>query len=359
MLTYEEILQIPPYSLNKQFKDKLLTEQLLELTRHHAQHCREYKNILNATKFAENSVRCIEDIPFLPVRLFKDLELKSVSDENIFKVMTSSGTTGQKVSKIFLDKETSALQQKTLVKIVTDFTGKARLPMLIIDSPSVLKDRAMFSARGAGILGFSIFASDRKYVFDDDMNIDVEGIQAFVEKHKGKPILMFGFTFMVWKHLYENIIKKNITLDISGGILIHGGGWKKLKDEAVPPHVFNESLKRVCNISQIYDYYGMVEQTGCIYMQCEQGHLHSSIFSDVIMRRTEDFSVCDVGEKGMIQVLSMLPKSYSGHSILTEDEGTLLGIDNCSCGRLGKYFKIEGRLKNAEARGCSDTYERR
>ena len=34
----------------------------------------------------------------------------------------------------------------------------------------------------------------------------------------------------------------------------------------------------------------------------------------------------------------------------------ILGEDDCPCGRNGKYFKINGRLKNAEIRGCSDTY---
>lgn len=359
MLTYEEILQIQPYSLNKQEKDGLMTEQLLELTRHHMELCSAYRNILKATQFQPERVQNIEDIPFLPVRVFKDLELKSVSEENIFKTMTSSGTTGQKVSKIFLDKETSVNQQKTLVKIVSDFSGKGRLPLLIIDCPSVVKNRAMFSARGAGILGFSIFASDKKYALDDDMNIDVEGIRAFVEKYRGKPILMFGFTFIIWQYFYKKIMEKNIKLDIAEGILIHGGGWKKLKDEAVSFLEFNDCMKKICGVSKVYNYYGMVEQTGCIYMECECGHLHSSIFSDIIMRRQADFSVCNVGEKGIIQVLSMLPKSYPGHSILTEDEGILLGIDNCPCGRLGKYFKVEGRVKNAEVRGCSDTYERR
>ena len=100
----------------------------------------------------------------------------------------------------------------------------------------------------------------------------------------------------------------------------------------------------------------MVEQTGCIYMQCEHGHMHASVFSDVIMRNPRDFSVCPAGEKGIIQVVSVLPESYPGHSLLTEDEGVLLGEDDCPCGRKGKYFKILGRLKNAEIRGCSDTY---
>ena len=100
----------------------------------------------------------------------------------------------------------------------------------------------------------------------------------------------------------------------------------------------------------------MVEQTGCIYMQCECGHLHASVFSDVIIRRPADFSVAEIGEKGIVQVVSILPESYPGHSLLTEDEGILRGEDDCPCGRKGKYFEIPGRLKNAEIRGCSDTY---
>ena len=48
--------------------------------------------------------------------------------------------------------------------------------------------------------------------------------------------------------------------------------------------------------------------------------------------------------------------SYPGHSLLTEDEGVLLGEDDCKCGRLGKYFLVLGRVKNAEIRGCSDAY---
>ena len=33
--------------------------------------------------------------------------------------------------------------------------------MIIIDTPSVLKDRNHFSARGSGILGFSIFGTKK------------------------------------------------------------------------------------------------------------------------------------------------------------------------------------------------------
>jgi hypothetical protein len=39
-----------------------------------------------------------------------------------------------------------------------------------------------------------------------------------------------------------------------------------------------------------------------------------------------------------------------------EDEGEIIGVDDCPCGRMGTYFKVFGRIQNAETRGCSDTY---
>lgn len=273
--------------------------------------------------------------------------------------MTSSGTSGQRVSKIYLDKKTASNQQKTMIKIVSDFIGPRRIPMIIVDSPSVLKDRASFSARGAGILGFSMFGSERIFALKDDMSLNEDCLLNFLEKHSDTPILLFGFTFMVWKHFYhelKRLSKEGIHFDLSQGILIHGGGWKKLISESVNPQEFNKKLNEICGIRKIHNYYGMVEQTGCIYMECEYGHLHASIFSDVIMRKPLDFTKCSFGEEGIIQVVSTIPESYPGHSLLTEDLGTILGEDDCPCGRKGKYFTISGRMTNAEIRGCSDTY---
>ena len=358
-MTFEEIMGIPPYSLEEKQKDILLTERLLHLTKHHRENCPEYARMLESICFDESKASSYKEIPFLPVRLFKELDLKSVPEVEIVKTITSSGTTGQKVSRIYLDRTTSTNQQKAMVRIVSDFTGSSRMPMVIIDCPNVLKDRNMFSARGAGILGFSIFGAKKIYALDDDMRLDIEVLQTFLEKYKEQKILMFGFTFMIWQHFYKELLKlkeEGIQIDLSNAILIHGGGWKKLVSEAVSEQVFHQELEGICGLKYIHDYYGMVEQTGCIYMECEYGHLHASAFSDVIARRPLDFSECEIGEKGLIQVVSTIPESYPGHSLLTEDEGVILGIDDCPCGRKGKYFKIKGRLKNAEIRGCSDTY---
>lgn len=356
---YDNMLTLGPYSLDKVAKENLLNTRLLQLSKYHYEKCEPYRRMLDAGGVDLDNIHSFYALPFLPVRLFKKMDLLSVSREDIFKTMTSSGTTGQQVSKIYVDRITAAYQQKTLVKIVSSFTGSGRLPMIIIDSPSVVKDRDKFSARGAGILGFSIFGRDKIYALDDQMQLNLNGVQEFLKKHQGETIFLFGFTFMIWQHFYKELLKykeQGISLDLSKGVLIHGGGWKKLENEAVSRKEFHERLKQVCHLDRIHDYYGMVEQTGCVYMECEYGHLHASIYSDIIIRNPLDYSISRVGEKGIIQVISAIPESYPGHSLLTEDEGLLLGEDDCPCGRKGKYFSVVGRLKNAEIRGCSDTY---
>jgi phenylacetate-coenzyme A ligase PaaK-like adenylate-forming protein len=309
--------------------------------------------------FNTQYVSNIEDLPFLPVRLFKLHDLLSVCGQEVVKTMTSSGTSGQAVSKIFLDKNTAKNQTRILTRIVSSFLGGSRVPMLIIDCESTVKNRNQFSARAAGITGFSIFASKRMFALNEDMSLNIEGVKKFIEENSTKTILIFGFTFIVYQHFYLELLKIKEKIDLHNAILIHGGGWKKLIDQAVDNNTFKTNLKSVCALNKIHDYYGMVEQTGTIHMECEAGYLHTSEYSDIIVRRTKDFSVCDIGEEGIIQLLSLLPISYPGHSILTEDIGCIFGEDNCKCGRNGKYFKIYGRLKNAELRGCSDTYGER
>jgi phenylacetate-coenzyme A ligase PaaK-like adenylate-forming protein len=349
-----------PYSLNKPQKQLALLDALKTLTLLHTQKCAAYNQILAALNFYASRIEnatSTEALPFLPVRLFKTLALSSVPQTEIVKTLMSSGTSGQVVSKIFLDAETANAQTRALAKIVSSFVGKTRAPMVIVDNKSILTDRAKFNARAAGILGFSGFGRNHFYLLNDAMEPDWDGLEKFLHQYQNGPILVFGFTFIVWQYLLE--AKKQLssrTIDFgSQSILIHGGGWKKLHDKKVSNPAFKARLLHELGISQVIDYYGMVEQVGSVFMECAEGFLHTPDFADVIVRDRHNFAVSPVGETGLIQVLSTLPKSYPGHSLLTEDLGILHGEDNCKCGRLGKYFSVLGRLPNVEIRGCSDT----
>jgi hypothetical protein len=90
-------------------------------------------------------------------------------------------------------------------------------------------------------------------------------------------------------------------------------------------------------------------------MECDQGFLHCPNFADIVIRNPLNLELAEFNEEGVIQVLSILPVSYPGHSLLTEDLGTIHGEDDCTCGRKGKYFTVSGRMPLAELRGCSDT----
>lgn len=356
-INLQDFFEKEPYGLGKEEKEVLLSRHLSKLTKYHRDHCSLYKRLTDGLGYKEQDITNYADLPMVPVRLFKQYDFKSVEGEKVSKTMTSSGTSGQQTSKIYLDRNTSMNQTKALTRICSDFLGSSRHPMLIIDTKAVISNRKMFSARGAGIKGFSIMGRDVTYALDEQMNLDVEGIFSFLERHKDETVFVFGFTFMIWQYFYLELKKHNICLNMKDAVMIHGGGWKKLTSLSVDNETFKKKLEEVCGNIKIHNYYGLVEQTGSIYMECEQGHLHASVFSDIMIRNPKDFSLCENGKAGLVELVSVLPVSYPGHVILTEDEGVVLGEDDCPCGRKGKYFRINGRIKHAEIRGCSDTYE--
>ena len=344
-----------PYGLDKHAKQALLLESLNTLTQWHQQQCAPFRKILVGI-FKSCDAQRLEDLPFVPVRLFKTLDLVSVNKEDIVKTLTSSGTTGQAVSKIYLDRETSVRQTRVLAAIMASFLGPQRWPMVIVDSADLLKDRTRFNARAAGILGFSTFGRKHHYCLDDKLQLKLDDLQDYLTDHQDQSILLFGFTFIVWQGLYEGTLRAGIKLNFGkNSTLIHGGGWKKLLDQQVSNEIFKQRLKSQLGIDRVFNYYGMVEQVGSIFMECEHGHLHSPIFADIIIRNPITLEPVPFGESGVIEVLSALPLSYPGHAILTEDMGVINGEDDCPCGRLGKYFSISGRLPKVEMRGCSDT----
>lgn len=350
-----DFLNWPIYGLDQVTKRSRLGAALSALTNHHRAHCVQYSQILEARSWKLKNYDCLEEYPWLPVRLFKMYDLLSIDKDEVSKTLTSSGTTGQSPSRIFLDKRTANFQTTALVRIMQEFIGKSRLPMLIIDHPGVIKDRTQFSARGAGILGLSNFGRGHVYALNDDMTLNLDALQSFAKQHKGVPKLIFGFTFMSWQYFFLELERNKIYIDLNDSILFHSGGWKKLEDMSVDNIEFKRRIRATCGNLRIHNFYGMVEQVGSVFVECEHGYLHAPSLADVIIRDPLNWKPLPIGEHGVIQVLSALPYSYPGHSLLTEDLGTILGEDDCACGRLGRYFHVHGRMARSELRGCSDT----
>ncbi|HDZ8894982.1 TPA: acyl-protein synthetase [Aeromonas dhakensis] len=351
----EQLLSAPVFALPQAAKQALLLARLNALTAHHRAHCTAYNNVLQAFGWTAAATD-YDALPYLAARLFKLAQWQSVPQSEVFKVLTSSGTTGSP-SRIVLDRETAALQSKVLVKILQEFVGKQRLPMLLVEQPALIQNRSGFSARGAGALGLSFLGRDHTYALDEQMRPNWPVIEAFCDKYAGQPVLLFGFTFMVWQCLLEPLRERGLQLPLTQGILFHSGGWKKLQHLAVDNPAFKARCREQLGLGRVHNFYGMVEQVGSIFVECEQGHLHAPVFADVQVRDPLTHQPLGTGSPGLLQVLSAIPGSYPGHSLLSEDLGVLLGEDDCPCGRHGRYFHVAGRQHGAEVRGCSDTFQ--
>jgi hypothetical protein len=210
----------------------------------------------------------------------------------------------------------------------------------------------MLTARGAGVLGMMKLGARATFALDEGLETQIETVRAFVEKFGGQPFLIFGFTFLVWTNLYQ--VFADGELDLSNATLIHSGGWKKMEADKVDNDEFRSRLAARFNLTQVYNFYGFVEQIGSIFLEGEPGLLYPPNFTDVVIRDPLTWEALPPGKEGVIQVLSLLPRSYPGHSTLTEDIGVVELATNRPNGRQGKALRILGRVPKAELRGCSD-----
>ena len=330
-----------------------LFSEIKNLTLDHATRCKLYSEYIQTLFPDYKDCTSLEEIPWLPVRAFKQYDLFSISQDSIFKIMNSSGTTGIQ-SRIYLDQETARLQQAKLIASFQSYFGRDRYPMLIIDTESTIKYRKQFSARTAAINGFSVFSRGREFALNDELEIEIDRVVGFLKKHSGKKVFIFGFTFIIWENFIKKIQMLKLDFDFSNSFLVHGGGWKKLENKKVSPVCFNKNIFRAIKCKNIHNYYGLIEQTGSIYIECENGNLHAPEGAEAMIRGKNDFRCRGYNEEGLIQLFSNIQKSYPGHSLLTEDIGYTLPGSSCDCGRKGTILKVKGRLEKAEARGCSD-----
>lgn len=353
-MSFELLLERPAGTIAPEEKERLLLNGLNELTAFHKEHSLEYRRILSAMWGGGEPAATLADVPYLPVGLFKEMDLKSVPQDQVKLVLTSSGTTGARVSRIAVDAETSARQQRALASTMAQAYGPKRLPMLLVDTADVFKRPDMMSARGAGVLGMMRFGRNHAFALRPDLTVDKEAVAGFLDRFGSEPFAIFGFTFMVWQYLYQPL--RNGGRDLSNGILVHSGGWKKLAERAVDNDTFRAALGAAFGMEHIYNFYGMVEQIGSLFLEGPGGLLYPPSFSDVIIRNPTTWQPLPPGKEGVIQVLSLIPRSYPGHSLLTEDLGVVEEAGPTRGGGNAKGLRILGRVSKAELRGCSDVF---
>jgi len=357
----DELLELAPYNGSEE-AEELFMLALQEECVFHYEHNEMYRRFCDRKGFDPHKSFTIEEIPPVSVSVFKELgfKLNSVPKEDLTLALQSSATSGVP-STIVVDKETAKRQAKAMIKVIGEFIGKERKPFLIMDIDPRSSYKKLLGARFAAVTGYLRFANKTGYFLKADENnisyFDVEGIQEYVrELDPNKPVVVFGFTYILYQHVLQSIEKAGVKIQLPrGSKIIHIGGWKKLESEKISKDLFNDRLSKCFSINptDVIDIYGFTEQMGLNYPDCECGWKHTSSYVRVLVRDTVTREVLPPGKEGLLEFVTPVPHSYPGNVVLTDDLG-VIDADSCSHGRAGTRFKIVGRMKKAEVRGCGD-----
>lgn len=357
----EQLFKLPVYDDSQEAQSLFLRSLQDELIFH-------YENNPMYRQFCErkgfnpcNELTDIGCIPPVSVSVFKELgsKLSSVSKEEIKLRLQSSATSGTP-STIVVDKITSRRQAKAMVKVVQEFIGKDRKPFLVMDIDPKSEFHSLLGARFAAIAGYLNFSSKAGFFLkakDGVSYFDVDAMKTFLAGIPSeKPVVVFGFTYILYTQVLKAIQAScgQIILP-KGSKVIHIGGWKKLESEKVEKSEFNRQIADAFGIesTDVIDIYGFTEQMGLNYPDCKCGCKHASSYVKVLVRDVVSRDVLPAGKEGMLEFITPIPHSYPGNAVLTDDLGVVYD-EPCPYGRPGIRFKVKGRLKKAEVRGCGD-----
>ena len=357
----ESVLLQPPYGVDPQQRHTVLLALFEQELAYACERNPRFRNYVEQWPTDFRVADKISDLPYLPVGVFKTSPpLALVGADDVKRTLSSSATTGQVPSRIVLDAATARRMAKGVTTIIRDFIGPARRPYLVIDTPDNMAARAEMGARGAAIQALGSFATEVVSCLhpghNGDSSVDLEKLLACAAKWKDSEVLVYGFTYVIWTNLVQPLQRQGITLDVPNVRVLHSGGWKRLHEQAVTRDAFTRGVASIfgCSPYRVIDYYGMVENVGVIYPDCDHGNKHVPAFADVVVRDPLTLAPVEAGQRGLIQVCSVLPTSFPGFLLLTEDMAEVIDYDGCPCGRRGISFRFAGRAPKAEVRGCGN-----
>jgi len=191
---------------------------------------------------------------------------------------------------------------------------------------------------------------------DGRLEPDLQALDKALAAIGSAPFVAYGFTFILYQaHEWLQQVGWQRPAH-SDSWFLHSGGWKRLQDQAVTRDAFAVGVAQVfgCSADRVLDFYGMVENVGVIYPDCEYGNKHVPAFAAVIVRDPLTLHPVEEGQQGLVQICSTLPTSFPGFLVLTDDIAEVVRYDGCACGRRGLSFRFVKRVPQAEIRGCGN-----
>lgn len=297
----------------------------LELFRHQATHCAPYAEYLRLLGVEPNSIERIEDIPMLPIELFKshDIYCGEGKPQIIF---TSSATTGMTQSRHLV--EDLKVYERAFTEGFRTFYGEpsgwsiyALLPSYLERQGSSLVYMAERLIAECGSGGFYL---DNYEQLLSDMESDP------------KPKILLGVTYALLD-LAERYAPK-----LHNTIVMETGGMKGRRKE-LPKGELHKILCNAFGVEKIESEYGMAELMSQCY-SAGDGVFRAPKWVRILIRDVNNpFARLKEGRRGAIDIIDLANISSCAF-IATQDMGIRYADGS---------FRIEGRVQASDIRGCN------
>ena len=317
MAKYDDIFQIN--------SDAEFEREALRLFRFQAEHCAPYAEYIRLIGVDPLTVHRIEDIPMLPIELFKSHKLYCGDDEPQI-VFTSSATTGMVQSRHYVaDLE---LYERAFSEAFRHFYGDARECSIYALLPSYLEregsslvymaERLIAESGGGGF-----YLNDYEKLLHDI-------------SRDPNPKILLGVTYALLD-LAENYAPK-----LENTVVMETGGMKGRRKE-LPKSELHKVLCSAFGVERIHSEYGMAELMSQAY-SFGDGVFRTPRWMKVLVRDVNNpFARLAAGRRGGLDIID-LANRYSCAFIATQDMG--IRYDDGS-------FRIEGRIAQSDIRGCN------
>ena len=304
----------------------------LELAHFQAQHNPVYAAYLAARKISPSSIKEVGDIPFLPIRFFKDADVFCGPFSQVDQVYSSSGTTGVITSKHHLWSEAFYLDHaqrlfEAQYGSLTDYHVLALLPAYLERPGSSLVSMA------SHFMDESQSSHSGFYLYNQEELL----AKLTLLLEQGRKVLLLGVTFALLD-LAES--KKHFQ---RGGdlIVMETGGMKGRRREMIREEV-HACLQDFFEVEHIHSEYGMTELLSQAYSK-GQGKFTVPSSMRVVLRDINDPFSPSSRAQGGINMID-LANFHSCAFVETQDIGKL---DEEG------FLEVLGRFDQSELRGCN------
>jgi phenylacetate-coenzyme A ligase PaaK-like adenylate-forming protein len=310
--------------------DQSFTDIALELFHFQASNNPVYRDFIKNLSIDVQSVKNLEQIPFLPISFFKHTLLKS-GTWNPEVIFTSSGTGSNGVSRHAVASMEFYLQHarrcfEYFFGSITEYHVLALLPSYLERQGSSLI--AMIDH----FIKSSLSTYSSFYLHDTDrLLVDIVKLQGDKQK-----VILWGVSFALLD------LAEYYRLDLSKTMIVETGGMKGRRKEITRAELHN-ILGQALSVREIFSEYGMTELLSQAYTRGDDRFVCPPWMKVLVRELTDPLEKGIRSQTGGINVID-LANIHSIAFIETEDLGKVYDDGT---------FEVLGRMDNSDIRGCN------